>query len=393
MIWQTVPGAFNFDDCYDFAIARYGRGPKPAHFVEVGVQRGRSTLYLAEMIRERGAHVRLSCVDPWRDPWSDEAVYRECLANLQRAGVRDRVEVHRRASPEAADAFADGSLAFVFLDGGHERHEVAADLAAWWPKLAPDGLFCGHDYADHGDCTAGKMHPGVVQAVDEFVATHGLQRCFRVARSSWVIDRQGALDGMRQEYDLESLADLRAPHVLDIGANRGDFARYVMQRWPGATVECFEPHPETFAKLRGAEDLAGVGATCAAVVHPARGRVKLFEGVNSREECSLRDDVVWPGNATDPTPHVSQKLDQWIEVDTVDASSLGPCDVLKIDTEGSEVEILTGYRHLPTVRVLLVEAHAVGGDLAGQMDAIRKIALGAGLTDRTAWLLRFVREG
>jgi FkbM family methyltransferase len=180
-----------------------------------------------------------------------------------------------------------------------------------------------------------------------------------------------SLAGVAREYDLASLPDLDCPIVLDIGANRGNFSRLVLQRWPGAFVHAFEPNPKTYAALRSATDLARIGATCAAVKQVAKGRVRLFLGVNGDHECSTRDDVRWP--------HCSQRLDQWIDVDTFSASSLLRADVVKVDTEGDELEILGGYRHLKSARVLLAEAHAVGGDLRGQAAEIRRVAEHYGL--------------
>ena len=52
---------------------------------------------------------------------------------------------------------------FVFIDADHSYEAVKADLAAWWPRVKPGGLFCGHDY--------GKREYGVTQAVDEWHAS------------------------------------------------------------------------------------------------------------------------------------------------------------------------------------------------------------------------------
>jgi tetratricopeptide (TPR) repeat protein len=72
-------------------------------------------------------------------------------------------------------------------------------------------------------------------------------------------------------------------------------------------------------------------------------------------------------------------LEEFEMVHTIDAGTLPRCDVLKIDTEGSEVDILLGYPHLKSVKVLLVEPHAVNGDLIGNMAAIKTLASEAGL--------------
>jgi FkbM family methyltransferase len=197
---------------------------------------------------------------------------------------------------------------------------------------------------------------------------------FRCPRSS--LDMIAELHG----YDLGTLPDLHAPVILDVGAHVGGFAWYALKRWPGARALCFEPHPTTLGMLRANTKGLPVDARHSAVVWPLKApTVRLYEGVHGRHECSLRGDIVWGPDKTDPKPHVSQKLDTWVDVPAVDASELPPCDVLKIDCEGGELEVLGGYKHLKGVKVLITEAHAVGGDVQGQAAAIRMAAESAGL--------------
>lgn len=190
-----------------------------------------------------------------------------------------------------------------------------------------------------------------------------------------------------QEYGFESLPDLKAPVVLDIGANVGAFSWAARRRWPDARVFAYEPHPVTFALLQDNVAEWQVEAHQAAVVHPKTTEtVRLFEGKNATTEASIRDDVRWP--------HLSQDLEHWHHVPALDADTLPPCDVMKVDTEGSEVEIITGYKHLSGVKVLLVECHAVGGDLKGQMTRVAQLAdqAGLGLVDVRGTTMRFVRQ-
>jgi hypothetical protein len=109
----------------------------------------------------------------------------EFAANLSRAGVLSRVTAHRCESPAAAARFEDLSLDFVFLDARHEYDAVRQDLAAWWPKLRPGGLFAGHDYI---------WSPGVRAAVDAFVAEQDLGRAFRTSRASWIVYKSLTID-------------------------------------------------------------------------------------------------------------------------------------------------------------------------------------------------------
>ena len=187
------------------------------------------------------------------------------------------------------------------------------------------------------------------------------------------LDFYDVLAQVKREYQLASLPDLKAPRILDIGANVGAFTWHALERWPDAHVVAIEPHPATFLCLRGHFYQSNVTCVEGAVVHPKlTDTVRLYEGLGSRCECSIRDDLRWP--------HVSQDFTMWLDVPTIDAERFGPCDVLKVDTEGSEVEILEGYRYLNDVKVLLVESHAVGGNQAGQIKRLKEIASAAGLS-------------
>jgi predicted O-methyltransferase YrrM len=65
----------------------------------------------------------------------------------------------KMTSLEAAKYFNDGEVDFVFIDGAHDYDNVKADIAAWLPKLKPDGILAGHDYCAN--------YPGVIKAVKE----------------------------------------------------------------------------------------------------------------------------------------------------------------------------------------------------------------------------------
>ncbi len=203
---------------------------------------------------------------------------------------------------------------------------------------------------------------------------------FAIHRDMLALGRGGLL----VDYDLWGLPAYRlgampaAPRVLDIGANVGLFSFFAGERWPGAHVMAFEPHPDTFELL--VSNMVGRAVECVpdAVVGDMNGlardpryRRRLFEGVTSGECSTIRE-------LEDPRGQ-RQDLARYHEVRCISAAKLPPCDVLKVDTEGCEVEILASYRHLGGVHVLLAEAHAVAGDVAGELAHIRKLGEGAGL--------------
>jgi predicted O-methyltransferase YrrM len=70
-----------------------------------------------------------------------------------------RILWHICTSLVAAGSFKDESLDFVYIDANHRYFEVAQDIRAWWPKVKPTGILCGHDYFTFGS---------VVKAVDDW---------------------------------------------------------------------------------------------------------------------------------------------------------------------------------------------------------------------------------
>lgn len=92
------------------------------------------------------------------------------LTRNRTAFAGHRAKVIRENSEQAAAFIVDASLDFVFLDADHTYDAVVRDIAAWFPKLKADGVFCGHDY-DHPQFPSW----GVKKAVDEFCQRHGFE--------------------------------------------------------------------------------------------------------------------------------------------------------------------------------------------------------------------------
>ena len=132
--------------------------------VEVGVWKGRSLSAILDICRAN--RNRLYAVDTWkpdlRDAGYQEAAVHDIEAifvrNLSLLGHRETVEIIRENSARACDRFPDRSVDLVFLDADHSYESVRNDLLAWFPKVAQNGILCGHDYT---------TRPGVRRAVDE----------------------------------------------------------------------------------------------------------------------------------------------------------------------------------------------------------------------------------
>ena len=116
---------------------------KPLTVVEIGSWKGRSTIALALGLAERGADSgTVYAIDPHtgskehREQLGEVDTFAEFEQNLERAGIRDRVEPIRAFSHEAVSRFAPGSIDVLFVDGSHEYEDVKRDIREWMPLLA-----------------------------------------------------------------------------------------------------------------------------------------------------------------------------------------------------------------------------------------------------------------
>lgn len=131
--------------------------------------------------------------------------------------------------------------------------------------------------------------------------------------------------------------------VFDVGANIGTYAREVKALYPQAIVHAFEPHPETYVALQRQAEQCGYYAHNLALGNVA-GQALLFDrpGSGSTHASLYRDviEVVHHETAVRSEVHVTT-LDRFTE-----EHGIARIHLLKLDTEGSEMNILQGARSL-----------------------------------------------
>lgn len=130
--------------------------------------------------------------------------------------------------------------------------------------------------------------------------------------------------------------------ILDIGANIGGFAIWASYKWPDSTIECYEPVLSNFELLKANTSYnKNITPHNAAVAKESEKR-QIYYGKNNIGEASL-----FKGEE-------QQSVGELVE--TVAADSIGHADLVKIDTEGAEIEILSNIKIKPDI--YLIEYHS-----------------------------------
>jgi len=139
---------------------------------EVGVSKGRYSRILFNNIED----LKLFCVDPWKSYDGLEKItsqermneiYNDCLARLKGYNV----EYMRMTTVEAIKHIPDGSLDFVYIDGGHQFDSSMLDIISWSPKVRDGGIVSGRNY-----------HPfyrsGAMSAVNVYTRAHRINEWY-----------------------------------------------------------------------------------------------------------------------------------------------------------------------------------------------------------------------
>jgi FkbM family methyltransferase len=143
----------------------------------------------------------------------------------------------------------------------------------------------------------------------------------------------------------EYLPSMEAPTVFDVGANEGKYSAAVLEANGNARVVAFEPHPQTHQRLLNRVSRMGhitaINAACGA----SAGRLTLFDrpGSSGTTHASLHEGALKQASEQETV----QTIVEVVDLDTFAAENgISAIHLLKIDTEGHELEVLKGAKIL-----------------------------------------------
>jgi len=151
-----------------YKLARFN-APKP-NIVELGSWKGKSTVWLASAIRDRGEGL-VYAVDHWKGSneqihkellkdYEEDQLYYEFLNNLKQLELLDYVKPIKMDTISATRQFdVNFEIGLLFIDASHEYEDVRRDFEFWSPMVMVGGFIMFHDAVD--------SWPGVKRVVME----------------------------------------------------------------------------------------------------------------------------------------------------------------------------------------------------------------------------------
>ena len=104
---------------------------------EVGVDGGHNALVMLVCL-----HIeKLYLIDYWKNLRAYEEAKKRLVDFTERT-----VWLKKMSVDVTNEDIPRESLDFAYIDGGHTYDVVKMDLQNYWPRIKPDGMFCGHDY-------------------------------------------------------------------------------------------------------------------------------------------------------------------------------------------------------------------------------------------------------
>jgi len=130
----------------------YGRLQNNSRAFEIGVYKGASTLYFADLIRCGKKSIEFHCCDLFsldgdyqKTKKYDLNYWESFYKDVSRFGLKNYINIHKGNSLNILSTFPDKYFDFIYIDGDHRCEPVFADVLMSLKKLRSGGILAGHD--------------------------------------------------------------------------------------------------------------------------------------------------------------------------------------------------------------------------------------------------------
>lgn len=144
-----------------------------------------------------------------------------------------------------------------------------------------------------------------------------------------------------EEYfvDLQNI-NITPSTILDIGANIGIFSMLCREKWNQSHITCIEPIPFNVVQLR--KNVGNYAQIISAAVREKSGVDEIYIGDNF---------------VTSSFFQIGRQTQNKLLVECIAANDLPSFELVKIDTEGCEVEIIKNL-NLSNTKIITLEYHS-----------------------------------
>ncbi len=160
--------------------------------------------------------------------------------------------------------------------------------------------------------------------------------------------------------------------VVDVGANTGQFAKYILKFFPQANIYCFEPLSEPFRELRQwSETQTGRVRVYNIAVGDSTGTVQIHSHADHSPSSSILASTEFMARSF---PQTENQTEIVVDIDTLDSAlsqilpSMKRELLLKLDVQGYEDRVLRGAQNVLAAADICILEISLENFYKGQAD-------------------------